>query len=126
MSVIHGTLDPVHHAKFRISSAMVITAAVFGLYHMNLVKFIPTGLLGLVLCIVVWRTGSIYPAMVMHFINNAISVTATYYSEQIEKVLPVLCQSTFSVSDVLCLCGAGLVLVGIGGMILWKKSITDR
>ena len=109
-------------AKYRISSAVVITAALFGLYHMSLLKFIPTGLLGLVLCIVVWWTGSIYPAMVMHFINNAVSVTVTYYPEQVEKVLPILCKTTLSVSDVLCLCGAGLFLVGIGGGILWKRG----
>ena len=70
----------------------------------------------------VWRTGSIYPAMLMHFINNAISVTLTYYPEQAEKILPVLCKTTLSASDVLCLCGAGLILVGIGGAILWKSE----
>lgn len=109
-------------AKYRISSAIMITAALFGIYHMSLLKFIPTGLLGLVFCIVVWRTGSIYPAMLMHFINNAISVTLTYYPEQAEKILPVLCKTTLSASDVLCLCGAGLILVGIGGAILWKSE----
>lgn len=124
--LFRGVILHALKAKYRISSAIAITAALFGLYHMSLVKFIPTGLLGLVLCIVVWRTGSIYPAMVMHFINNAISVWAAYYPEQVEKILPALCQSTFSVSDVLCLCGAGLVLIGIGGTILWKQGSAEQ
>ncbi|MDE7478561.1 MAG: CPBP family intramembrane metalloprotease, partial [Lachnospiraceae bacterium] len=109
-------------AKYRVSTAMVITAVLFGIFHMSLIKFIPTGLLGLALCIVVWRTGSIYPAMLMHFINNAISVMVMYYPEQIEKIFPVLCKSTLSILDVLCLCGVGLILVGIGGRILFPST----
>ena len=105
-------------AKYRVSSAVAITAALFGLYHMSLVKFIPTGLLGLVLCLVAWKADSIYPAMLMHFINNAISVFISCYPEQIEKVLPVLYQDTLSVLEALGLCGVGLVLMGIGWVII--------
>lgn len=110
-------------AKYRVSSAIAVTAALFGLYHMSLVKFIPTGLLGLVLCLVVWKTGSIYPAMLMHFINNAISVLISCYPEQVEKFLPVLYKDALSVSEVLCLCGAGLVLIGIGWVIVGRKRL---
>lgn len=108
-------------AKYRVSSSMVITASLFGIFHMSLVKFIPTGLLGLALCIVVWWTDSIYPAMLMHFINNAVSVALTYYPEQIKKILPVLYKDTISVSEILYLCGAGVLFAGIGGVILWKS-----
>ncbi len=109
-------------AKYKISSAIAITAALFGLYHMSLIKFIPTGLLGLILCIVVWKTGSIYPAMLMHCINNAISVLVTYYPEQIGKVLPVLNKSSFSASEVLCLCAAGGIFIAAGALVLNKTK----
>ena len=109
-------------AKYRVPAAIIITAALFGVFHMSLIKFIPTGMLGLALCIVVWWTDSIYPAMLMHLINNAVSVAVMYYPEQIGKVIPALCKSTLSVTDVLCLCGAGLILVGIGGVILWRSK----
>lgn len=105
-------------ARYRAVTAVAVTAVLFGFYHMSLVKFIPTGLLGLVLCYVVWRTGSIYPAMLMHFLNNAYSVVITYYPEQIGKVMPVLYHETFSLSDVMILCAAGLVLVGFGNGFL--------
>lgn len=110
-------------AKYRVSSAILITAALFGIFHMSLVKFIPTGLLGLALCIVVWWTDSIYPAMLMHFINNAISVAVMYYPRQVGKLLPVLSKNTLSVTDVLCLCTVGAVLMGIGGVLLWKSKV---
>ena len=110
-------------AKYRVSTAIIITAALFGMFHMSLVKFIPTGLLGLALCIVVWWTDSIYPAMLMHFINNAVSVAVMYYPEQVGKILPVLSKNTLSVVDVLCLCAAGALLMGIGGALLRKTKV---
>lgn len=109
-------------AKYRISTAIIAVAALFGVYHMSLVKFIPTGFLGLVLCYVVYKTGSIYPAMMIHFINNALSVLLSYYPEQIEKVMPMLMKETLSVSDVLLMLGIGLVLAGIGLMIIRTKQ----
>ena len=111
-------------AKYHVPSAIVITAALFRVFHMSLIKFIPTGMLGLALCIVVWWTDSIYPAMLMHLINNAVSVAVMYYPEQIGKVIPALCKSTLSVMDVLCLCGVGLILARIGGVILiWILAV---
>ena len=113
-------------ARYRVPSAIAVTAILFGLYHMSVIKFIPTGLLGLLFCIVAWKTGSIYPAMLMHFINNAISVIISCYPEQTEKVLPVLYKNTLSVSEALCMCGAGLVLMGIGWAILTKAGKAEK
>lgn len=111
-------------ARYRVSTAIVIVAVLFGIYHMSLVKFIPTGLLGLVLCYVVYKTGSIYPSMMMHFINNAASVMASYYPETIEKIFPILYHESMSFSDALLLGGAGLVLLGVG-LPLLKGKKTD-
>lgn len=124
--MFRGVILHALKAKYRVPSAIVITAALFGVFHMSLIKFIPTGLLGLAFCIVVWWTDSIYPAMLMHFINNAVSVAVMYYPEQVGRVFPVLCKSTLSVLDVLCLCGIGLVLVGVGGVILWRSRSVLR
>ncbi|MDE6738097.1 MAG: ABC transporter permease, partial [Lachnospiraceae bacterium] len=124
--LFRGVIMRSMKAKYRVSSAIAITAILFGLYHMSLVKFIPTGFIGLLLCLVAWKADSIYPAMLMHFINNAISVIVSYYPEQVEKVLPVFAKSTLSVSDVLCLSGAGLVLVGIGWAVLVKAQKADK
>ena len=112
--------------RYRASSAMAIVAVLFGVYHMSLVKLIPTGLLGFFLCYVVYVTGSIYPAMMMHFLNNAVSVLVSYYPEQIEKIFPVFYKEVPTVSDILMLFGAGLILMGIGLMILKKRSNTGE
>lgn len=108
-------------ARYRPLSAVLVTAVLFGLYHMSLVKFIPTGLMGLMFGLVVWRTGSIFPAMLMHFLNNACSIFISYYPEQIGGVFPVFYKEAFRVSDALLLCGVGLVLAGAGWAMLPRR-----
>ena len=110
-------------ARYRVPVALGIVAVLFGIYHMSIVKFIPTGLLGLVLCYVAYKTGSIYPSMMMHFINNALSVVISYYPEKIEKIFPLLYKESMSFSDALLFSGVGLVLLAVGGVLLRKQHI---
>jgi membrane protease YdiL (CAAX protease family) len=57
--------------------AAIIVALLFGLAHSGSAKpeyLIPLGLLGFVLCLVRWYTGSLYPCMAIHAINNAVAL----------------------------------------------------
>src|SRR5579875_74123 len=58
--------------------AAVIVAILFGLAHTgsaNPEYLIPLGFLGFLLCLVRWRTRSLYPGMALHSANNAIALT---------------------------------------------------
>lgn len=113
-------------AKYRIGAAIGITAALFGIYHMSLIKLIPTALLGFVLCYVAYRADSIYPAMLMHFMNNAFSVVISCYPEKIERLFPVFYQDDLYPGDVLLLLGAGLIFAGAGLYLLKKGNGQQR
>jgi membrane protease YdiL (CAAX protease family) len=57
--------------------AAVITGILFGLVHTGSASsqyLIPLGFLGFMLCMVRWRTGSLYPCMAMHSANNALAL----------------------------------------------------
>jgi membrane protease YdiL (CAAX protease family) len=57
--------------------AAVITGILFGLAHTGSASaryLVPLGFLGFVLCIVRWRTGSLYPCMALHSINNSLAL----------------------------------------------------
>ncbi len=55
--------------------AIIMSAFIFGLLHMNLNQMLYAMAIGIVFCIVVEATGSIYSSMIMHFIMNSISTT---------------------------------------------------
>ncbi len=57
--------------------AAVIVGLLFGLAHTGSAAsqyLVPLGFLGFVLCLVRWRTGSLYPCMALHSINNSLAL----------------------------------------------------
>lgn len=58
---------------------ILISGFLFGLYHLKLTQLIPLSLIGMLLAWLTVQSGSLYPAILAHFINNGGSVVAAYY-----------------------------------------------
>jgi sodium transport system permease protein len=56
-------------------AAIASCAVMFGLYHVDPFRLIPTTLLGGMLGFIAWRSGSLGPAVLAHFLNNAVLVS---------------------------------------------------
>lgn len=110
--------------KERLSGkwALVISALVFGAFHMSLVKLLPTALLGAAFAYIVQRTGSIYMTMALHFINNAVSMLIMKYPEKAMELIPVLAKEQLAWSENLIFAAVGIVFAGIGMLLLRKKK----
>ncbi|MGH2842059.1 MAG: lysostaphin resistance A-like protein [Solirubrobacteraceae bacterium] len=57
--------------------AAVAVGILFGLAHYDSAQpefLIPLGFLGFVLCVMRWKTGSLYPGMALHCVNNCIAL----------------------------------------------------
>jgi membrane protease YdiL (CAAX protease family) len=70
--------------------AAVIVAVLFGLAHFDSAQpqdLIPLGMLGFALCIVRWKTGSLYPCMALHSINNCVALGANEFGWGPGKIL---------------------------------------
>jgi membrane protease YdiL (CAAX protease family) len=58
-------------------TAAVVVGILFGLAHTGSASreyLVPLGFLGFVLCIIRWRTGSLYPCMALHSFNNSLAL----------------------------------------------------
>lgn len=53
---------------------ILLIAIAFGLFHQNITQLFYTMVLGGFLAYIVLKTGSIYPAMIIHFMNNFMSI----------------------------------------------------
>ena len=64
------------HGLRRLHPALlaVTVAGVFGLFHFALFRLLPTFFVGLLLTVLTMLTGSIFPAMAWHALNNAASL----------------------------------------------------
>lgn len=59
-----------------IIAAIIVSSIVFGMFHIQLGNIIPLATLGAVLALMTWLSGSIWPAVVAHFLNNGAAVVA--------------------------------------------------
>lgn len=57
------------------AAAAVVTGLLFGFFHLDVYRLLPASLLGILLGFIVLASGSIVPAMLAHFCNNAVLVT---------------------------------------------------
>jgi uncharacterized protein len=78
---LFGTLRRMHITVAGREAGPWIAAAIvgvlFGLAHFDSAQpefLIPLGFLGFVLCIVRWRTRSLYPCMALHSLNNSVAL----------------------------------------------------
>ena len=116
--MFRGYIFAAVREKYRPVVAMIFVAVCFGLYHMSISRLFVTGLLGFGLCMSTYYTKSIFPGMLMHFINNSYSVIAYYYPKAIEKVLPILAVEKLSVKSAVIIAVFGIMMLVAGYTIL--------
>jgi membrane protease YdiL (CAAX protease family) len=57
------------------SAAVVVTGVLFGMFHLDLYRLLPSTVLGIVLSWMAFESRSLWPSVIAHFLNNAILVT---------------------------------------------------
>ncbi len=65
-----------------VKKSVLISGLLFGLLHMNIEQFFYATLIGFLLGYICWWCGSIYPCMIVHFMNNALSVFLSFASKK--------------------------------------------
>jgi sodium transport system permease protein len=71
---------------FRPWPAVLLSSFLFSLYQMNVFQFVPHFLLGIVLGLLVVRTGSLWPAVVFHFTYNSLLMLPVLMPDVSESV----------------------------------------
>jgi uncharacterized protein len=84
--LFRGYVQRKAERRFGIATAIILTGVIFGLYHLRFTQLIPLSVLGIYIGYVLWRTGSIWPAIVVHFANNALLIIAAVRTREIEGV----------------------------------------
>lgn len=71
-------------------TGIIVTSILFSALHLQFQGFIPRMFLGIILGAIYWYSGSLWPSILAHFVNNAIQVIVVSYAPQyIEKNPPI-------------------------------------
>lgn len=84
--LFRGFVFSAFRKKFNPYVAMLFVSILFGIYHMSLIKFFTTAILGFAINYSLYKSGSLATASLMHFLNNGISVLALYYYDTMQKL----------------------------------------
>ena len=116
--VFRGVLLQSLGREARAWTAVGITAAVFGAFHLSFesaLRFLPTAWVGLLMGWVVWHSRSIFASMLMHFVNNAF-VVLLLWQPAVQRL--VLRDDALSWTAVL----AGALLLAAGLRLLPRRA----
>jgi ABC-2 type transport system permease protein/sodium transport system permease protein len=115
----------------RPRTAILATAALFALFHLILgsvlaiERLVPSFLLGLVLGWVCWRTGSVWPGMLLHALHNGCLVLLGYYQPRLSELGWVASEQEHLPAVWLMAAMLGIVL-GVAAMARLRPHGRDR
>ncbi|MCK6588062.1 MAG: CPBP family intramembrane metalloprotease, partial [Polyangiaceae bacterium] len=66
----------------------LVVGLVFGIFHLALFRLVTTSFLGIVITAVALMTGSVFPGILWHAINNAIPLVAMKYGPALAEPPP--------------------------------------
>jgi sodium transport system permease protein len=101
--------------------SVLAVGCLFGLFHVHLYRLLPTALLGILFSYIVYRSGSLWPAVLAHFVNNGIVFLIVNYPVLLEK-LPWLSEDA-SPAPLPTLVLSGSFVMGIMLIEMGKKSV---
>ncbi len=68
------------NSQMGMKKSIIISGLLFGLLHLNIEQFFYASIIGLFLGYICWCCNSIYPCIIVHFMNNALSVFLSFAS----------------------------------------------
>lgn len=77
---LHRGLLMNGNSMFGMKKSVLISGFLFGLLHLNIEQFFYASIIGLFLGYLCWGCSSIYPCIIVHFMNNAMSVFFSFAS----------------------------------------------
>ncbi|MFN8551955.1 MAG: ABC transporter permease subunit/CPBP intramembrane protease [Candidatus Obscuribacterales bacterium] len=79
--LFRGAIFGLLRRRFNTVGCCVLVGVLFGFFHLSGYRLLPTTLLGIILTLMVFRGGSIFPCMLFHASHNALAIIATSVPE---------------------------------------------
>jgi sodium transport system permease protein len=111
-AVFRGWLLSSFRGRLPGWGAVLVSSALFGVFHFSIYRFLGTFLLGLIMGAMVWRRRSLAPSVLFHFLNNAL---ALHFVEVLGWMGYTDAIPAWLVVASIVVSGGGLVLVFQGG-----------
>lgn len=111
-----------------VKLAIICSGVLFGIMHMDFIRIIPTSILGIIFAYSVYKSGSIFVSMLLHFLNNSVAVIVSHYTTgniaNLYKFIEVDFSNLNMFKFVLILV-ISFILVILGKRLLYRKDLKN-
>ena len=84
--MFRGAILGLVRKRFGVVNSILFVGVLFGLFHLSVFRILPTAVLGIILTSVTIFSGSIYPAMIIHFLNNFCALILSRYNLEEQSI----------------------------------------
>lgn len=86
--LFRGVIQKTFSKNMSIKAAIIIQGVLFGIYHGNLIQGLYATFLGILFGYITYKSKSIYPAVIMHMVNNSIASIAYHmFPESLDNTI---------------------------------------
>ena len=117
--LFRGAITRALLQQYNPTKAILISALLFGVFHINPAQILPAFLIGILLAWTYYKTGSLIPCILMHVLNNSLSVYLSIKYPEAENMDDLINGSPYLVT----LVGSILLLICT---ILTMNNLTSR
>ena len=103
--------------KYSPTKAIIFSALIFGIFHINPIQVVSATLIGLVLGWIYYKTASLIPCILLHVVNNSLSVYLNLKFPDVESTADLWGNNTYYY---LMLGGAAVIFVVV--LLLMKRT----
>ena len=75
--------------RYRAGGAIIIASLIFGIVHMQILQSINAFFAGLAMGLIYYRSGSLWTVILIHMINNALSIVLGYVLPEEQRLTPL-------------------------------------
>ncbi len=124
---MRGVVLGALRARLGDTASIFVTALLFGLLHGNLVQIPFAFLMGIILGYVTVYSGSVMPAVIIHALNNSISVALEFALRDLSPLMgTVMSLLYYAVALVIGVCGFILLIKNDGDALRLSRRNTEH
>lgn len=116
--LFRGAITKALLQQYQPAKAILFSALLFGVFHINPAQILPAFLIGILLAWTYYKTRSLIPCILMHILNNSLSVYLSINYPEAENMDDLISGAPYLIA----LFGAVLIFVGA---ILYMRYLTS-
>ena len=106
--LFRGAITKALLQQYSPTKAILISALLFGVFHINPAQILPAFLIGILFAWTYYKTGSLIPCILMHVLNNSLAVYLSIQYPEAKNMDDLISGTPY----LLVLSGAVLLLIG--------------